>query len=218
MPKRHYRKRSPEPNPLALIIAIVLVAIFVCPSLLSSTFTGKNSFIPLIIIFLIVGLIVIGIAAFIFVSRQKKQHVALQAATDYKLVQNLNDLRPRELEELAAKVYERLGYRNVKHTGGHASTDGGVDVWMLNSEGHVEIVQCKQLSSRVDRPEIVKFADTMRKQHAVVGHYWAPNEFTQPAIDFAGEHNIKLYERRDIIKLVDRAFPPKPLATNKSAN
>jgi hypothetical protein len=218
MPKRHYRKRTSEPNPLAFIIAVVLFAIFVCPSLLSSTLTGKNSFFPLIIVFLIVGVIVIGIAAYMFVSRQHKQQAALQTATDYKPVQNLNDLRPRELEELAAKVYERLGYRNVKHTGGHASTDGGVDVWMLNSEGHVEIVQCKQLSSRVDRPEIVKFADTMRKQHAVVGHYWAPNEFTQPAIDFAGEHKIKLYEQKDIMKLVDRAFPPKPSSTNKSSN
>jgi hypothetical protein len=198
MPKRHYRTREKKPNPLALLLGIILLAIG-CPSIIGFT-SIKEYFFPLFLGGLIVSIIAIGVFFYF-----RKEQRALQTATNYQSIKNISDLRPRELEELAARVYAHLGYRNVKHTG--SSSDGGVDVWMLNGDGDVEIVQCKKLSSRIDRPKVVDFAKTMRKQHAKVGHYWAPNEFTQPAIDYAKEHNIKLYEERGIMYLVKRAFP-----------
>ena len=75
---------------------------------------------------------------------------------------------------------------------------------MLNNEGFPEIVQCKQLRNRVDRNEMVYFERIIRRQHAVKGHYWAPGGFTQPAIDYAKNNNIELYEEPQIRKLVDR--------------
>lgn len=117
-----------------------------------------------------------------------------------------DELRPRELEELAAEVFNKLGYKNVVHSGAHSSTDGGVDVWMLNAQGLPEIIQCKQLKSRVDRTELISFARTMRKQHAVKGHYWAPGGFTQPAIDYASKNNIQIYEELEIRKLVEKVY------------
>lgn len=91
----------------------------------------------------------------------QKQAASIQFITSLP-VKRPDELRPRELEELAAQIFHRLGYRNVKHTGAHSSTDGGVDVWMLNPDGHVEIVQCKQLKNRVDKSELVYFAKIMR--------------------------------------------------------
>jgi len=133
------------------------------------------------------------------------QAASLSQATGIA-IQRSDELRPRELEELAAAVFARLGGRNVKHTGAHASTDGGVDVWMLNARGDVEIVQCKQIRARVNRTEMVSFAKTMRRQHAVKGHYWAPGDFTRPAREFAASHDMQLYSDRRIREVVDKVF------------
>ena len=147
----------------------------------------------------------IGLIGF-FVNRPtKNQATTLQLATGIP-AERPDELRPRELEELAANVFHKLGFRNVKHTGAHSSTDGGVDVWMLNGEGHVEIVQCKQLRNRVDKSELIYFAKTMRKQHAVKGHYWSPSGFTQPAIDYAASNNIELYEEPRIRRIVEKVY------------
>lgn len=134
-----------------------------------------------------------------------QQQTALWLATQ-KPVRKPNDLSPSDLEELAACVYHRLGYRNVTHSGQHASTDGGVDVWMLNQQGYVEIVQCKQLQEPVHRTALIEFANVMRKQHAVQGHYWAPSGFTGPAFDYARQHNISMFDAKQIQLMVDKAF------------
>lgn len=152
------------------------------------------------------AMLIAGFSFFVSQIRKKKTQI-LQTAIPHKYINSPSDLSPIELEELAAATYNRLGYKNVKHTGRHSSTDGGVDVWMLNADGNVEIVQCKQLSQRIDRTELIKFAKTMRQQHAVKGHYWAPGLFTQPAIDYAQENDILLYENDEIIGLVAKAFP-----------
>lgn len=121
-----------------------------------------------------------------------------------------SSLWSQQLEELAALVYTRLGYRNVKHTGAHSSTDGGVDVWMLSPEGHVEIVQCKQFQNKVDRGELVEFSKVMRQQHAERGHFWAPNGFTKPAIEYTLEAgNIDTYIEHDMIALVKNVYVPE---------
>ena len=127
-----------------------------------------------------------------------------------------SELHPHELEQLAFYVYSKLGYRNVKHTGAHSTTDGGVDVWMLSKDGDVEIVQCKQLQVRVDRSELIWFAKTMRQQHAEKGHYWAPNGFTQPAIDYAEQNNIVLLNDFAIRNLLTQVVPDQAVEANRT--
>jgi hypothetical protein len=139
-----------------------------------------------------------------FVNRPtQNQIVSMQFMTGLPTGRS-DELRARELEELAANVFHKLGYKNVTHTGAHSSTDGGVDVWMLNNEGLPEIVQCKQLRNRIDKTELVYFAKVIRRQHAAKGHYWAPSGFTQPAIDYAKLNNIELYEEPQIRRLVEK--------------
>jgi hypothetical protein len=116
------------------------------------------------------------------------------------------ELHPDELERLAIYVYSRLGYKNVKHTGLHSSTDGGVDVWMLNEQGHVEIVQCKQWRARIGRGELIEFAKVIRQQHAEIGHYWAPGGFSHPAVEYAEKNGIKIYADYGIRKLLEQVI------------
>jgi uncharacterized ubiquitin-like protein YukD len=128
------------------------------------------------------------------------------------------ELHSVDLERLAVYIYQRLGYRNVKYTGVHSSTDGGVDVWMLSPSGHVEIVQCKQWKAKVGSSEIIEFAKVMRQQHAEIGHYWAPMGFSAPARRYAKKSNhIILYEDYEIRKLLEQvAKVDKVSATQKS--
>jgi hypothetical protein len=133
-----------------------------------------------------------------------KQVFALRAALPTN-AEKPSQLHPDELERLAVYVYQRLGYLNVKHTGSHSSTDGGVDVWLLSKSGNVEIVQCKQWKSRISKSELIQFAKTMRQQHAIVGHYWAPNGFSEPAILYAEQNAIRLYNDFAIRKILERA-------------
>jgi len=116
-----------------------------------------------------------------------------------------SQLLPHELEQLAVFVYSHLGYRNVKHTGVHSSTDGGVDVWMLSPSGMVEIVQCKQLKGHVGRPELISFSRVMRQQHAVIGRYWAPGGFSEPALKYAFLNAIELCTDLKIRELTEQA-------------
>ena len=133
------------------------------------------------------------------------QKLALDRLTEGRS-DTIETLSPSDLEKLAAKTYSLLGYKNVKHTGG--SNDGGVDVWMLNKKGFVEIVQCKQKVNRISKTELITFSKTIKQQHAEHGHYWAPGGFTQPAIDYAEEKNMRLYEsvhiRRLIVKIAHK--------------
>jgi hypothetical protein len=147
----------------------------------------------------------VGLIGHIVNRPTQNQSISMQYMTGLT-TRRPDELRARELEELAANVFYRLGYKNVTHTGGHSSTDGGVDVWMLNDQGLPEIVQCKQLRNRIDKTEMVYFSKVMRRQHAIKGHYWAPSGFTQPAIDYAKLNNIELYEELQIRRLVEKIY------------
>lgn len=134
----------------------------------------------------------------------KKQVQALQTFLPTNAERPI-ELHPVDLERLALYVYQRLGYRKVKHTGVHSSTDGGVDVWMLRGDD-VEIVQCKQQQTRVSKTQLIEFAKTMRQQHAEVGHYWAPGGFSQPALAYAEQNKIEIYADLEIRKLLEQVL------------
>jgi hypothetical protein len=146
---------------------------------------------------------IVGIIEYFLNRPSQNQKASMQFATGLP-IERSDELRPRELELLAANIFNRLGYKNVIHTGAHSTTDGGVDVWMINNEGLPEIVQCKQLRNRVDKTELIYFEKVIRRQHAAKGHYWAPSGFTQPAIDYAKTKNIELYEEPRIRRLVEK--------------
>ena len=149
-------------------------------------------------------LVVIFILLIVLYRRPSKRQIH---ALRYLLPTNAErplQLHPDELERLAVYVYQRLGYRRVKHTGLHSSTDGGVDVWLLNQRGEVEIVQCKQWRARVSKGQLIEFANVMRQQHAEAGYYWAPGGFTKPAIEYAERNGISIYADYGIRKILEK--------------
>lgn len=76
---------------------------------------------------------------------------------------------------------------------------------MRNQKGNNEIVQCKQLNTKVDLTEIKKFSRAMRKFDAERGHYWAPAGFTRPAMEYAEANHIIWYDEQRIMKTVSAA-------------
>lgn len=172
-----------------------------------------------LLVFLIVfPFLVVGVGVTIFVARQRyKKHAAALQAVLPTNAERPSQLHPVDLERLAVYVYQRLGYRNVTHTGAHSSTDGGVDVWMLSPSGHPEIVQCKQWQDvRVGKGELIEFAKIIRQQHAMLGHYWAPFGFTKGAIQYARDAGILLYNDYGIRITLEKAFDAEIAALNAS--
>lgn len=117
-------------------------------------------------------------------------------------------LNPKDLELLAVSYYERLPYKKVRYSGKHASSDGGVDVWLTRQDADIEIVQCKQLSAKVTKEQIKGFVKTMRQVGAIKGYYWAPAGFSKPADDYVEsiKEKIILYDADIIVKEIYEIF------------
>ncbi len=121
-------------------------------------------------------------------------------------VSRLDELQPREFEKLACWAFQNLGYLQVIHSGAKSTTDGGADVRMRNQKGENEIVQCKQLTRRIDQTELKKFTRAMRIFDAERGHYWAPAGFTDPAMEYANTHKIIWYDEQRILRTISAAY------------
>jgi HJR/Mrr/RecB family endonuclease len=117
--------------------------------------------------------------------------------------EDANHLTPYELEKFAAQVFAKMGYR-VAHTG-HTG-DHGVDVKLINPQGQVEIVQCKQWNKPVGEKDIRDLRGAMADEGAVRGFFWAPGGFTEPAIRWAKGKPIALADNREIGRLVESAY------------
>jgi hypothetical protein len=84
---------------------------------------------------------------------------------------------------------------------------------MLSAGGHVEIVQCKQWrGAHVGRGELIEFDRAIRRNHAVLGHFWAPYGFSKPAVQYARTAGIVLYNNEGIRNLLDRVLDSEAAA------
>ncbi len=112
-------------------------------------------------------------------------------------------LLPRELERFAAQVYAQMGYQ-VTHAG--RLGDEGADVKLLNPEGQVELVQCKQWNRPVGEPDVRDLYGAMRHERAVKAFLWAPAGFTPAAVRWAKGKPLVLADNREIARLVESAY------------
>jgi len=108
-----------------------------------------------------------------------------------------------ELEQFAAQVYKKMGYRaqRVGEDGDH-----GVDVMLINPKSQKEIVQCKQWNKQVGEPVIRDLFGAMMHEGAVRGWLWAPRGFSSPARAWAKGKPIELIDDEKIGQLIARAF------------
>jgi restriction endonuclease Mrr len=108
-----------------------------------------------------------------------------------------------ELEVFAGKLYSQMGYR-VKLTG--RSGDHGIDVRLLNPQGQVEIVQCKQWHKPVGEPQVRDLLGAMSHTKAVQGWLWAPGGFSAAARKWAKNKPIELVDDAKIGQLLEIAY------------
>jgi HJR/Mrr/RecB family endonuclease len=164
---------------------------------------------------LVVFTLVCGLGALIMLRLyvQRKRSMAWQKAMRHwsqntksgwtPTFRSASQLAPRELERFAGQVYARMGYR-VIHTG--RTGDHGVDVKLVNPDGQVELVQCKQWNRPVGEPELRDLFGAMGHERAVRGFIWAPGGFSDAARRWARGKPIVLADSREIGRLVESAY------------
>jgi len=124
--------------------------------------------------------------------------------SDQDLIRWLRKMRPTELEDYIADLFERLGYKTQATGGSH---DEGIDV-IAEKDGVKHYIQCKKYFSKhqVGSPEVREF-------WGAVAHYlgngegWfiTTNKFTPEAEKFAEDKPIVLINQFELIKYVHLA-------------
>lgn len=103
------------------------------------------------------------------------------------------------LRHLAIQIYSQMGYIIINR-------DGEEDcIRLINPEGRIELVTCKQQPYRAQIPNLLNLHLEMKKADAVRGFYWSPGGFTDEAIHWVREKPIVLADQNEIGRLVDCA-------------
>lgn len=167
------------------------------------------------LIFFAILAIVAGIGMIVSLSIYRKR---LRASAWKKAMANWNNLQQAnivsekqsarymtdvELEKFAARVYAKMGYR-VKHVG--ETGDHGIDVYMINPQNKVEVVQCKQWNKPVGEPQVRDLVGAMIHEKAVRGWLWSPQGFSGPAKKWAKGKPIELVDDVEIGRLIEASF------------
>jgi hypothetical protein len=119
-------------------------------------------------------------------------------------------LTPGQFEEFTVGVLDRLGYTELRRTGG--SGDLGVDIAGRDPLGRTAIVQCKRYAPtrKIGSPMVQTFIGMMAVHHqADHGLIVSTSRFTADAINLAHHHGIVLIDGESLTKLLrqdDRAI------------
>jgi hypothetical protein len=108
-------------------------------------------------------------------------------------------LREDELHQLAVRTYSRIGYRQS------AREREGTYLHLLNPDGQIELVACKQQSDPIALHQVYPLELEMKRTKAVRAFFWAPAGFTEECIDWVTHRSIVLADQIEIGRLVDWA-------------
>lgn len=118
----------------------------------------------------------------------------------------LQNIEPYEFEKFVADLWELQGWETEVS---QASNDMGVDVVAQKSDGMVDqklAIQAKRYSegNKIGRQDVqqyysMKVQDAQSDGAVIV----TTSSFTKPAEEWAAEHNVKLVDGNDIIRLLD---------------
>jgi restriction system protein len=151
-----------------------------------------------------------GGAAAVSAWRQVQRRRLLDTRSD---LDSLRAMSWRELEQLVAEAYQRLGYQVEEN--GQRGADGGVDL-RLRRGGELTLVQCKHWrTQRVGAPVV-------REQFGLLAHHCAAavvivttGDFTAEARAFAQGKPIELVAGNELLSLVQgvqrRVDSPAPV-------
>ena len=108
-------------------------------------------------------------------------------------------LTESELRQLATRTYSRIGYRLS------ARESAEVYVRLINPDGKIELVACKQQSEPMELHQVYPLELEMKRVKAVRGFVWAPAGFTDESMEWVVHRSIVLADRVEIGRLVDSA-------------
>lgn len=128
-------------------------------------------------------------------SRHRKNLLRIQTG-----LQSIDNLTWREFEMLVGEAYRHRGY-NVDETG-LGGADGGIDL-ILQKDGCVELVQCKQWRNRQVKAAVAREMWGLRAHHgADAVKIVCIGEFTRDAKAFADGKAIDLVNGERLLELV----------------
>jgi len=115
----------------------------------------------------------------------------------------LDELSGYEFEEKTARVFEKLGYDDVRRL--PKTSDEGRDVVMVDGEGNAVVVECKHTAT-VGRPVVQKLhsaAETYDYDGPTRGMVVTTGRFTSPAREYADKVDVELVDGRDLREMGD---------------
>jgi len=118
----------------------------------------------------------------------------------------LEDLDGFEFEEVCKKIFESLGWRDVRM--GPRTSDAGRDIIMVSPEGETVIVECKHhLWRTVGRPVVQKLHSAVIYFGAKKGFLITTGYFSQEAVEYASRLGgvVELIDLRRFKDLADKA-------------
>ncbi|MBN1451798.1 MAG: restriction endonuclease [Anaerolineales bacterium] len=205
MPKRRHRF-VPDGTLLAIM------ALFVVGGLLALGFLGNLSKENRALIVITSNVVILGcFAVLIFLTAFRKQlrrRVWLRTMSAWKecsqtrrapnfvLTEHLSE---NGLRHLAIQAYSRMGYRIAN------GEDEAVYIQMINPDGGIELVACKQKPDLLELHHVYSLQLEMKRMKAVRGYVWSPAGFTSEAISWAVHRPIVLADQHEIGRLVDCA-------------
>ena len=195
--------RAPWPVGVVTGLAVLIAGLFLLPVVLGDS---QNRFLAAIgkqlasgalnpLFWLLAGMC--WLAAVLSFFSQKKRQMLLEAQSG---LDTLRAISWRELEQLVAEAYRRMGYQVQETSQGGA--DGGIDLALRRGD-QVTLVQCKHWrTQRVGAPVV-------REQFGLLAHHQAAaviivttGDFTSEARAFAQSKPIDLIAGPDLLALV----------------
>lgn len=146
------------------------------------------------ILFLLVGITLVGIYLYRLRARKRKLH---QTGDEAQSPKDLLDLTPSEFEEMVVELYRSFGHRAMR-TG--QIGDHGVDVIIEAKNGEKWIAQCKRWRGSVGEPIIRDFYGTMHHEKAAKGALITTGTFTTQAREWARGKPIFFYDGEEFLE------------------
>ncbi|HVA75119.1 MAG TPA: restriction endonuclease [Acidimicrobiales bacterium] len=116
-------------------------------------------------------------------------------------VDQLLALSPPDFEKWTGQLLRHLGYRDVRVVGGRG--DLGVDIRAVDPQGRTVGVQCKRYSdSRVSSRDMQHFYAMLFHHRLEHGIFVTTSTFTDAARGLARDHDIELFDREILARLL----------------
>lgn len=114
-----------------------------------------------------------------------------------------------DFENYCIAILQRIGYTNVHGTA--ASGDQGVDI-VAEKDGIKYAIQCKRYTSKLDNTPVQEVFAGKQYYGCDVAVVLTNNYFTDGAQDLASKTGVRLWDRTDLNRMIEQAFPPAPPA------